>query len=366
MIFNEVVNKLELYEPGKPIELIAREYGVEKENIIKLASNENPLGCSPKALEAIRQSKPELYPDDSYFELKHELASFYGLESENFIIGSGSDQVIEFAIHGICNKNKGILTAGITFAMYEIYAKFTDAPVFKTKSAEHNLDELLELYKAHKQNIGIVILCLPNNPLGECADANEIEEFISQIDSDTLVMLDCAYMEFAGFKDAKKELNPAKILAKFANVLYLRTFSKAYGLGGMRVGYGIAVPALISTLHKLRAPFNISTPSLGAAIAAIKDQEFVQKTLKNNLSEMKKYEEFAKKHNIKFNDSYTNFITFYMSENKNSSVIAENLLKKGIILRNLKGYGINALRITIGTPEQNDRLLAALEAEFAL
>lgn len=364
MIFNEVINKLELYEPGKPIELIARDYGVEKENIIKLASNENPLGCSPKALEAIKASKPELYPDDSYFELKHELASFYGLESENFIIGSGSDQVIEFAIHALCNKNKGILCAGITFAMYEIYAKFTDSPVFKTKSAEHDLAELLSLYKAHKENIGIVILCLPNNPLGECADASEIEEFISQIDSDTLVMLDCAYMEFAAFKDAKKALDPARLLAKFSNVLYLRTFSKAYGLGGMRVGYGIGTPALISVLHKLRAPFNISTPSLAAAIAAIKDQDFVNKTLENNLNEMKKYEEFAKKHNIKYTQSYTNFITFYLSEGKNSSQIAENLLKKGIILRNLKSYNLNAIRITIGTPSQNERLLAALEEEI--
>lgn len=364
MIFNEVVKNLANYEPGKPIELIAREFGIQKDEIIKLASNENPFGCSKLALEAISASKPELYPDDSFYELKHDLASFYGLESENFIIGAGSDQILEFAIHAICNKNRGILSAGVTFAMYEIYAKFTSAPVFKTKTDEHHLGEFLEVYKEHKDEIGIVILCLPNNPLGECADYSEVKEFLEQIDDDTLVLLDCAYMEFAAFKDAKKYIDPAKILNDFSNVLVLRTFSKAYGLGGMRVGYGIGTPELISTLHKMRPPFNVSTPSIQAATAALKDKEFVENSLKNNLEQMSEYENFARKNSIKFIDSYTNFITFFLDDEKNSTTLTQNLLKKGIILRNLKSYNLNAIRITIGTKAQNIRVLAELEKEL--
>lgn len=365
MIFNELLENLEIYEPGKPIELVAREYGIDPLNIIKVASNENPFGTSPKALEAMKKSQPALYPDDSYFELKHALAVRFGLESANIIIGSGSDQVMEMAIKAVCNENRGILRAKTTFAMYDIYAKFASAPVFSGKSEFHNLKELAEIYLKNSANIGAVILCLPNNPLGECPDASEVYEFLELISDDTLVILDCAYMEFAGFKDSKKRIDVTYILSKFTNVLYSGTFSKAYGLGGMRVGYGLANAKLIEQISKLRPPFNITTPSLAAAIAALGDEDFVQKGIKNNFNEMPKYEAFASEFGLKFIPSYTNFIAIFTDERKNSSILAENLLKKGIILRNLKSYGLNAVRITIGTKEQNDKVLEALRAEFA-
>ena len=177
------------------------------------------------------------------------------------------------------------------------------------------------------------------------------------------MVIDGAYQEFAKFKDAKKEIKPKGLIAKFPNAIYLGTFSKAYGLGGMRVGYGIGEESVMSELGKLRAPFNITTLSLKAAIEALKDEEFVKMTLDTNFKEMKKYEKFADLHGIKYLPSFTNFIVFEF-ERQNASELAQNLLKKGIILRDLKGYGLNAIRITIGQPNQNDVVLKQIEGNL--
>ncbi|WP_096024744.1 histidinol-phosphate transaminase [Campylobacter lanienae] len=365
MNFNPQISNLPIYEAGKPIELVIREFGINPKDIIKLASNENPLGCSPLALEAMEKSikSANLYPDDSYYELKESLANLYMVNSKNIVIGSGSDQVIEFIMHAKLDPNKAILSAGVTFAMYGIYAQHIGAKIYKTTSPNHDLNELKALYNQHKNEIKVIFLCLPNNPLGECLDASEVYEFISGVDSDTLVVIDGAYMEFAKFKDNKKAINPKDIVL-LSNVIYLGTFSKAYGLGGMRVGYGIANELIINGVSKLRAPFNITTPSLAAAIAAIKDQNFIDQTLQNNLKEMSIYEKFAQDNHIEFIPSYTNFITFVFDNNKNSTKICDNLLRKGIILRNLQSYGLNAIRITIGTKEQNIKVLEALKKEI--
>lgn len=367
MKFNAKIENLPLYEAGKPVELVAREFGIKSKNIIKLASNENPLGPSPRAIKAIKKAaiKASMYPDDSYYELKDALAKRFALKSENFIIGNGSDEIIEFILEAKTNEKTAILQAGVTFAMYGIYASKVGAKVYKTKSQIHDLKELKELYLAHKDEIKVIFLCLPNNPLGECLDAKDVKEFIKCVSGDTLVALDCAYMEFTGEKDHKKFINPREFTSEFENVIYLGTFSKAYGLGGMRVGYGISNAKIIKELHKLRAPFNISTPSLAAAIASLSDQKFVKKTLKNNFDQMKVFERFANKHKIEFIPSYTNFITFFLDVNSQDSTrICDNLLKRGIILRNLKSYGLNAIRITIGKPKQNKKVLTELEKEL--
>ncbi|ECO6983255.1 aminotransferase class I/II-fold pyridoxal phosphate-dependent enzyme, partial [Campylobacter jejuni] len=176
--FNEFLNHLSNYEPGKDIEVIAKEYGVKE--VIKLASNENPFGTPPKAIECLRQNanKAHLYPDDSMIELKSTLAQKYKVQNENIIIGAGSDQVIEFAIHAKLNSKNAFLQAGVTFAMYEIYAKQCGAKCYKTQSITHNLDEFKKLYETHKDEIKLIFLCLPNNPLGECLDASEVTKFI--------------------------------------------------------------------------------------------------------------------------------------------------------------------------------------------
>ena len=354
MQFNSVLDNLKTYEAGKPIELVVREYGIEPKDVIKLASNENPRGCSPKVIEAVRAeaTKMNLYPDDSMYELKEALAQKYHVEDKNIIVGSGSDQVIEFAIHAKANANSKVLMAGITFAMYEIYALQTGAKVLRTPSAQHNLKEMLEIYQANK-DISIIFLCVPNNPLGECLDAKDVYAFLDKIDKETLVVIDAAYLEYGGFKDPAKKIDPHDVISKYPNTIYTGTFSKAYGLGGMRCGYGIAQPEIIQVLLKLRAPFNITTLTLKAAIVALSDQAFVDASVKENFEQMKRYEQFAKELGFETIESYTNFIVLEFDASKNSGEIAQKLMEKGIIVRNLGSYGMNAIRITIGTPEQN-------------
>ena len=356
MNFNSVLDNLKIYEAGKPIELVVREFGIDAKDIIKLASNENPRGCSPRVIEALKDEaeKANLYPDDSMYELKEGLANKFKVKSENIIVGAGSDQVINFALQAKANENTSILMARTTFAMYEIYGRQTGTKILKTESHTHNLDELLEMYKANP-DISVLFLCLPNNPLGECLDTKDVYEFLEKIDKETLVVVDGAYQEYAKVKDKNKEIDVKDMITKFSNVLYLGTFSKAYGLGGMRCGYGVANEQIIKALHKLRSPFNITTLSLRAGIEALKDEEFVSTCIEENFKEMVRYEEFALQNGFDFIPSYTNFITLKYNDDKNSSDIAQNLLKKGIIVRDLGAYSMNAIRVTIGTPEQNTK-----------
>ena len=355
MKFNKNLENIKTYEAGKPIELVVREFGIEPKDIVKLASNENPYGCSKKVQDAVVDivANMALYPDDSMMKLKDALSSRFGVKDENLIIGSGSDQVIEFLIHAKANSNSKILMNSVTFAMYEIYAKHVGATILRTSSQKHDMDEFYKIYQDEKPSI--IFLCTPNNPTGDAIDAKEMFEFISKVDNDTLVVVDGAYMEYTKFKDASKSVEPKELIEKFENVIYLGTFSKAYGLGGMRVGYGISNSKIIKELYKLRPPFNITTLSLEAGSVAVEDEEFVQECIKLNFDEMKRYEDFAKEQGIDVIDSFTNFVTLCFDESKNSTQIADALLKKGMIVRDLSGYGMNAIRVTVGTSEQNSR-----------
>ena len=355
MKFNKNLEDIKIYEAGKPIELVVREFGIKPQDIIKLASNENPLGCSSKVQDGVAKiiSKMSMYPDDSMIKLKDALCNRFDIEHKNLIIGAGSDQIIEFLIHAKSNSNSKILINSITFAMYEIYAKHVGAQIIRTSSQEHNLDEFYELYKQEKPSI--IFLCTPNNPTGDAIDTASLMKFISKIDDDTLVVVDGAYMEYAIAKDKSRSLEPKDLIKKFNNVIYLGTFSKAFGLGGMRVGYGIANETIIKELTKLRPPFNITTLSLEAASIAIEDDEFVKKSIKLNFDEMKRYESFAKEQKVDIINSYTNFVTLCFNSTQNSTQISNNLLKKGMIVRDLSGYGMNAIRVTVGLSEQNDK-----------
>lgn len=361
MKFNSTLESIKSYEAGKPIELVVREYGIDKADIVKLASNENPFGCSPKVKEAVRSiiDNMALYPDDSMIKLKNALSSKYAIQSNELIIGAGSDQVIEFAIHAEAHQGAAVLMNSVTFAMYEIYAKQVGAKIIRTASREHDMDEFYALYLEHKPSI--IFLCTPNNPTGDAIEAEAMLDFIKKIDSDTLVIVDGAYMEYARFKDPKKAIDPRELIAQFENVLFLGTFSKAYGLGGMRVGYGIARSNIIEALYKVRPPFNITTLSLEAASVALEDEAFVQECIADNFKEMERYKAFAASKKIAIIDSYTNFVTLSLPETKNSSKIAQELLKKGMIIRDLSSYGLNAIRVTIGTSIQNDRFFELTE-----
>ncbi len=361
MTFNKVLDDVKIYEAGKPIELVIREYGVKPEDIIKLASNENPYGTSPKVVAKLEEVAKNafVYPDDSMYELKEALAAKFKVDEENIIIGAGSDQVIEFCVHAKCDANSKILMAKTTFAMYEIYGKQTGATILKTSSDEHNLDEFKEIYK--NSGADIIFLCLPNNPLGECLDAKDVYEFLDEVDENTLVVLDGAYQEFASYKDGAKAISPSDVIVKYPNVIYLGTFSKAYALGGMRVGYGIAQNDIIKNLYKLRPPFNITTPTLAGAIEALKDEEFVNDCIVKNFEQMKRYEQYADSKGFTYIPSYTNFITIYL-DGYISKEVAQNLLERGVIVRDMTGYGFNAIRITIGTQEQNSKVFKILDS----
>jgi len=359
MKFNKALKEIKTYEAGKPIELVVREFGIDVSNVVKLASNENPKGCSKKVAQAIADNahKAFLYPDDSMFELKDALSKKYVVNSDNIIIGAGSDQVLEFISRALLTQDDRVLMSQVTFAMYEIYAKQMGAKIVRTPSYEHKVDEFIEAYKTYKPKI--VYICTPNNPTGDATSKEDVLAIIDAIDNDTMIVVDGAYMEYAAAKDEKYRIEPQDIL-KFSNVIYLGTFSKAYGLGGMRVGYGIANEALISELYKMRPPFNITTLSLLAAIEASRDETFVEESIALHQEEIVRYETFAKENGFEYIESYTNFITYLFNENMDSTIISDKLLKEGVIIRNLASYKMNAVRITIGTKEQNDRLFEVL------
>ena len=353
MKFNKVLQNIQTYEAGKPIELVVREYGIAPEDVVKLASNENPIGTNPAIAKVIRSHADiaHLYPDDSMFELKEALGSKFNVGEENVIIGAGSDQVIEFISRAVLDENSSVLMSAVTFAMYEIYAKQMGATIYRTASYEHKYDEFMEAYRMHKPKV--IYLCTPNNPTGDATSREEVLKIINAVDKDTLVVVDGAYMEYAAAKDAKYAITPKDLLA-YDNVVYLGTFSKAHGLGGMRVGYGIAHSALIKEFYKMRPPFNITTLSLRVAIEACKDNTFVEESIALHKEQIKRYEAFANEQGLEYIESYTNFITYLFDETMDSTQIADALLKRGVIIRNLASYGMNAIRITIGTEKQND------------
>ena len=353
MKFNKVLENIKTYEAGKPIELVVREFGIDAKDVVKLASNENPIGTNPAIAKVIRSNADiaHLYPDDSMFELKEALGNKFDVNEKNIIIGAGSDQVLEFISRALLDEESSVLMSAVTFAMYEIYAKQMGAKIVRTASYEHKYEEFMEAYHMYKPKI--VYICTPNNPTGDATSKEEVLKIIEAIGNETLVVVDGAYMEYAAAKDAAYAIAPRDLMG-YENVIYLGTFSKAHGLGGMRVGYGIAQEALIHELYKMRPPFNITTLSLCVAIEACRDNRFVEESIALHQEQIKRYEAFAKANGFRYIESYTNFITYLFDEGMDSTKIADALLRRGVIIRNLASYGMNALRITIGTERQND------------
>ena len=359
MKFNKFLDDIKVYEAGKPIELVVREFGVNPEDVVKLASNENPIGTNPRVSKVIceHSSKAHLYPDDSMFELKEALTRKYEVDESNIIIGAGSDQILEFISRAKLREGSSVLMSRVTFAMYEIYARQVGAKVLRTPSYEHKVDEFLAAMSEY--NPDIVYVCTPNNPTGDATPRDAVMAIINAANKDTIVVVDGAYMEYAVAKDERYRINPKDIL-QFDNVIYLGTFSKAYGLGGMRVGYGVANETMINALYKMRPPFNITSLSLAAAIEACKDDKFLEESISLHQEQIGRYESFAKENSLEYIDSYTNFITYLFDDSLDSSVVSDYLLRRGVIVRNLASYNLNAIRITIGTAKQNDRLFELL------
>jgi histidinol-phosphate aminotransferase len=349
---------LAVYEPGKPIAETARELGCDPAAIIKLASNENPLGPSPKAVEAMRKAAVDvqLYPDGAGFYLREALAAHLGLTSHNIVLGNGSNEVIEFLAHAFVRPDADVIISEYAFIAYKIIAALFDANTIETPSANygHNLDAMVDAITAKTR---VIFIANPNNPTGTLAGQAEIDRFMSRVAKEVIVVIDEAYYEFLD-----RPPDTLRYVRDGRNVIVLRTFSKIHGLAGVRIGYGIARPALIEVLQKTRQPFNINALAQAGALAALED-EVHQRESKQVVDTGRDYlqQQFAAMQ-LRFVPSYGNFVMVRVGDGQ---AVFRELLARKIIVRPLKGYNLPEwVRISVGTMEQNRRCVAALQEVF--
>ncbi len=350
------ISAIKPYKPGKPIEEVARELNLVGK-IIKLASNENPLGVSPKALNAIKKYLTEmhLYPDDNGYYLKQKLAEKHNVSMDNIILGNGSVELIYFACLTFLNPYERLMRSSGSFLMSKIGTEVVgsmtqDIPL---KEYRHDLSRMLSEITAQTK---IIYLDNPINPLGTCIWADELDEFMDKVPNFVLVIIDEAYYDYITEKEYPNSL---KYLQEGKNVLILRTFSKIYGLAGLRIGYGIAKPEIISSMMKVRTPFNVNRLAQIAAIAALDDTPHIKRSRRVNEQGKKYLYRELSKLKIFYLPTYANFIfTNFATDSKD---IFEALQQRRVITRMIKEYGFpNALRISIGTIAENKKLIKEL------
>jgi len=353
---NPALARLPVYQPGRPIEEVARELGRPAADIIKLASNENPLGPSPAALAAMEKAlrNLHLYPDGNAFYLKRRLAEKLGVGPENLILGNGSNEIIEFVGHALIAPGTEVVVSQYCFAVYPIVTALFGGSLVTTPARDlgHDLPAMLRAITARTR---IVFAANPNNPTGTLAPSADVMRLIDEAPANVLVAMDEAYVEFL---DGPLDLLPLVRSEKKPNLLLMRTFSKIYGLAGLRLGYGIGHPDFIAALEKVRQPFNINALVQAGALAALDDAEHIARTKQNNKAGLKFFEEAFRKLDVKFVPSSANFILLHVGDG--ARVFGE-LQKLGVISRPMAGYGLPEwLRVSIGTPAENERCLAAL------
>ena len=357
MNISPFLKKLPTYQPGRPIEEVARELNLPAESIIKVASNENPFGPSPLALAALHKAigGVNLYPDGNAFYLKQKLAAKLGVETTNLILGNGSNEIIEFVSHALLEPGTDVVVSQYCFAIYPIVAKMFGANVITVPARDYGHD-LPAMLRAITATTRIVFVANPNNPTGTLAPREEVIKFVNDVPDDVLLVMDEAYIEFLG--DAV-DLVPLIRLGARKNLVLMRTFSKIYGLAGLRVGYGIADAGLISAFEKVRQPFNINLLAQAAALAALDDDEHVRKTRANNFGGLQFFEKAFRRLNLQFVPSSANFILVRVGEGQR---IFDAMQKLGVIVRPMGGYQLPEwIRLSIGTPQENERSLGALE-----
>ncbi|MGA2241575.1 MAG: histidinol-phosphate transaminase [Verrucomicrobiota bacterium] len=357
MKINPALNSLPVYQPGRPIEEVARELGLDPDSIIKLASNENPLGPSRLGLAAIRQALKQvnLYPDGNAFYLKQKLAAKLGVTPANLILGNGSNEVIEMVGHALLAPGAEVVVSQFCFAVYPIVTALFGAQlvIVPAKNHAHDLDAMLA---AITPNTRIVFVANPNNPTGTTASREELARFVNAVPADVLLALDEAYIEFL---NEPLDLLPVIQNGSKPNLLLMRTFSKIYGLAGLRIGYGIGHPDFIAALEKIRQPFNINLVAQAGALAALDDTKHVEKTRKVNSRGLKLYARTFRKLGLEFVPSQANFILVRVGDGQR---VFGELQKLGVIVRPMGGYQLPEwVRISIGTPKENKRCLEALK-----
>ena len=351
------IKTLQAYKAGKPISEVKRELGLDK--IVKLASNENPLGPSVKA---VQQAKNVLidthrYPDPSGYDLRSKLAKKFHLNINNVILGGGSEGIMSVIMRTFLSSKDEIIATKNSFIGFKVLANASGFKInwAKMKNYHYNLKAMAELIN---NNTKVIYLANPDNPTGTFFKKDDFDRFMKLVPSRVIVLLDEAYFEYAShLKDY-----PDSMSYRYDNVITLRTFSKVYGLAGFRVGYGFANERLISNLMKVKLPFEPSTLGQVAASAALDDKEHLVNTLKINQSEKLKLESFFIKNKINFIPTSANFITLIFSSNNKAKLFCDRMLNNGVILRNLESFGLSeCIRITIGTKEENDYFLKILK-----
>lgn len=352
---NPSVANLIPYQPGKPIEELARELGLT--NIIKLASNENPLGASPQAVKAAQNALKNihLYPDGNGYELKQALSKKLNVDMAQITLGDGSENIFDIIVKAFLTSNDAAIVSQYCFATIPIVIKALGAELITVPAINYGHD-ILSMIAAITDKTRIIFVVNPNNPTGTYNTTDEVVHLLETVPENIIVVLDEAYCEYLKKPDYPASL---KLLERYPNLIITRTFSKIYGLAGLRVGYAISHMEIADILNRARLPFNVNLVALTAATAALFDDEHVHKTLELNEKGMLQLEQGLEKLNIKFISSVCNFICIDMEQA--ALPIYEALLQEGVIVRPLGGYGMsNHLRVTIGTYKENERFLQAL------
>ena len=353
------VRSIAPYQPGKPISELAREMGLDEAGIVKLASNENPRGIGPRTRAAIEAALGEIarYPDGNGFELKQALSRRYSVEMGSIVLGNGSNDVLELVASAFLGPGRAAVMSQHCFAVYPLatQARGARSIVVPAKAYGHDLEAMA---RAIDDETYVVWLANPNNPTGTYARADALDAFLRRVPERVLIVLDEAYNEYL---PAELRADSVKWLRRHPNLVITRTFSKAYGLAGLRAGYALAHASVADVMNRVRQPFNVNSLALAAAAAALDDMEFVAKSYAANLQGMRQLEEGARSLGLDYIPSFGNFLTIRVGK---APDIYKRLLRRGVIVRPVGGgYELpEHLRVTIGTAAENDKFLAALAA----
>ncbi|WP_313890985.1 histidinol-phosphate transaminase [Psychrobacillus sp.] len=356
MKFKKQIAGLQAYQPGKTMDEVKKMFNLDQ--VIKLASNENPYGASPKVKAYLTSANINfaLYPDGYATELRAAVASHVNISENQLLFGNGSDDIILMISRALLQPTMNMVAANITFGQYKHNAVIEGAVVREVPlvNGEHDLDKM---YEAIDENTAVVWICNPNNPTGTLTPSQAIKKFVEKAPSDVLIVLDEAYTEYITDESYEDSIG---LLEKHPNVLILRTFSKAYGLASFRVGYAIGSEEVIGQLEPTREPFNNTLLSQNVAIIGLEDQAFIQQCKVQNNAGKKQFEAYCEARNLDYYPSQANFIL--MEVKADSDVVFQGLMKRGFIVRSGNALGTPGyLRITIGTEEQNTALLQKLD-----
>jgi histidinol-phosphate aminotransferase len=359
ILANPGVQSLKPYQPGKPLAELEREYGIR--HAVKLASNENPLGPSPVALNLIREHLDELarYPDGNGFALKAALASKHNVEVAQITLGNGSNDILELLARAFVTPDNDVIFSQHAFAVYPIVTQAVGARAVVTAARDwgHDLDAMLA---AISDRTRLIFIANPNNPTGTWLKQQQLEQFLSRVPSHVVVVLDEAYFEYASdpAMGASMYPNGMQWLSTYPNLVVTRTFSKAYGLAGLRVGYSVSHAAIADLLNRVRQPFNVNSLALAVAEAALQDEEHLRNGLACNVTGMQQYVGAFTELGIEYIPSIANFVSVKVGD---AASVYEHLLRQGVIVRPVANYAMpEYLRITVGTAEENARCINAL------